>query len=261
MNDFVKNAAGILSNCSGRAGACFSWNGEWLEAGSCDVFSSASLIKLPILLTAFRLAEKGNLDLNEKVKLRDVEKTGGAGVLQALSEDAVLSVQDLLTLMITVSDNAATNWVIEKIGMPKINETIEGLGLFITKLNRKMMDLDAIQSGIDNFTSPADMVRCLQAINEGDFISEDSRLKILDILQKQQFTDKLPYSMDKDLIYAGNKTGELPGIEHDCAIIKYRDTTVYAAVMIDQLEQKEWGRKTISEVGKLIYEKLLDGKG
>lgn len=260
MNDFLKNAADILSNCPGRAGACFSWNGEWLEAGSGDVFSSASLIKLPILLTAFRQAEKGKLDLNEKVKLRDVEKTGGAGVLQALSEDAVLTVLDLLTLMVTVSDNAATNWVIEKIGMHKTNETIADLGLNVTKLNRKMMDLDAIQSGIENFTSPADMVRCLQAINEGDFVSDDSRQKMLAILQKQQFTDKLPYSMDKELIYAGNKTGELPGIEHDCAIIKYRESCAYAAVMIDQLEQKEWGRKTISEIGKLIYERLLDGK-
>ncbi|TDL80364.1 serine hydrolase [Peribacillus frigoritolerans] len=247
----------VIDRCPGKIGLAIVLDGEIIEWNSNGIFSSASLIKLPILLTAFRLKDRGILALNEKVNLRDIEKTGGAGVLQSFSDDAVLTVSDLLSLMIIVSDNAATNYMIYKASRPAIHACMKDLNLTSTELNRDMMDLEAIKNGLNNWTTADDMLKCLKAIGEDGFLTEVSRKQIEDILQKQQFTDKLPYHMDTDKVYAGNKTGELPGIEHDCAIIRFGDRTAYAAVLIDQLQNKEAGRRTISEIGKLIYDELL----
>ncbi|MCM3594862.1 class A beta-lactamase-related serine hydrolase [Metabacillus idriensis] len=247
----------VMERCPGRIGLALDLDGRIIERNSNGIFSSASLIKLPILLTAFQQKERGILSFDEKVKMCDIEKTGGAGVLQSFSDDAVLTVSDLLSLMIIVSDNAATNYMIHKAGRPAINACMKDLNLTSTELNRDMMDLEAIKNGLNNWTTADDMLKCLKAIGEYGFLPEVSRKQIEDILQKQQFTDKLPFHMDKEKVYAGNKTGELPGIEHDCAIIRFGDRTAYAAVLIDQLQNKEAGRRTISEIGKFIYDELL----
>ncbi|MGG4488223.1 serine hydrolase [Metabacillus idriensis] len=255
--NFERKLQEVTESCPGRIGLALNLDGKIIEQNSRGIFSSASLIKLPILLTAFRLKERGIFSLDEKVNLYDIKKTGGAGVLQSFSDDAVLTVSDLLSLMIVVSDNAATNFLIHRAGIQAIRACIKDLNLTSTELNREMMDLEAIKNGVNNWTAADDMLKCLKAIGEDGFLTEVSRKQIEEILQKQQFTDKLPYHMDKDKVYAGNKTGELPGIEHDCAIIRYGDRTAYAAVLIDQVQNKEAGRRTISEIGKLIYDELV----
>ncbi|MDQ0860709.1 serine hydrolase [Bacillus sp. V2I10] len=258
MTDFEQRLQEVIECCPGRIGLSLDLDGKIFERDSREIFSSASLIKLPILLTAFHLKEHGILTLEEKVKMCDIEKTGGAGVLQSFSDDAVLTILDLLSLMIVVSDNAATNYMIHKAGRTAISACIKELNLKGTELNRDMMDLEAIKNGLNNWTTADDILKCLKAIGGEGFLSTASRKQMADILQKQQFTDKLPYHMDKEKVYAGNKTGELPGIEHDCAIIRFGDRTAYIAVLIDQLLNKEAGRRTISEIGKLIYEELID---
>lgn len=88
-------------------------------------------------------------------------------------------------------------------------------------------------------------------------IQSDEPGKMLRILQQQQFDTKLPSRMDREAVYIGNKTGELPGIEHDCGIIKFRDKTAYVAVLIDELGESETGEDTIAQIGKLICDFLL----
>ncbi|MCM3764268.1 serine hydrolase [Neobacillus niacini] len=239
----------------GRIGLAIEAGDEGIYFNSDEVFPSASVIKVPILLAGLRQAEEGLVNLDKLTVI--TERVGGSGVLQSLSSLASLTIKDLLTLMITVSDNVATNMVIDLLGIESINQEIERLGLKSTNLKRKMMDFAAIQRGFDNVTCPSDMVKCLKAINEGAFLSGESKKVALTIMHAQQFLDKLPAMMDSERVFIANKTGGLPNVEHDCAIFKYKGETAYAAVLTDQLEDSYRAKQMISRIGKHIYDYLL----
>ncbi|MFP3471159.1 serine hydrolase, partial [Micrococcus sp. SIMBA_144] len=80
---------------------------------------------------------------------------------------------------------------------------------------------------------------------------------MLNILHHQQFKDKLPSLMDQEMVFVANKTGELPGVEHDCGILKYGNQHAYIAVLIDELEDNESGKGTIAKIGKFIHDFLI----
>lgn len=244
-----------LSALSGRFGVAVEIEGKSIFVNSGEVFRSASLIKVPILIEALRQSEIGELNVNELVSI--INHAGGSGVLQAFSRSAVLTMKDLMTLMITVSDNTATNMLIDRLGMDVINGAFEKMGLRHTALNRKMMDFDAIEKGQNNYTSPIDMLTCLKIINEGSYLTEESRAAALKIMSLQQFQDRLPGMMDLNKVFVANKTGSLAHVEHDCAVITYKGKTAYAAVLMDRLDDVFAGKQIISRIGKHIYDYLL----
>jgi len=244
-----------LRGLSGRAGLAIEIEGKCIYIKSKEVFQSASLIKVPILIEGLRQSERGKLNVDQLVSITN--HVGGSGVLQSLSRDALLTLKDLMTLMITVSDNTATNILIERLGMEAINSSMGKMGLQHTALNRKMMDFVAMEQGLDNYTSPSDMLTCLKVINEGLYLTEESRATALNMMKYQQFQDRLPGMMDLDRVMAANKTGSLPHVVHDCAIITYKGKTAYAAVLLDRLDDVFAGNQIISRVGKHIYDYLL----
>jgi len=97
---------------------------------------------------------------------------GGAGVLRALPRLTHIKVEELLTLMIIVSDNTATNELISLVEFEKINECGKDLGLKKTVLNRYMMDEIAVEKGTDNYTCASDVVKCLREIYEGNLLKK-----------------------------------------------------------------------------------------
>ncbi|MBY0121210.1 serine hydrolase [Bacillus sp. S/N-304-OC-R1] len=252
-----KKVSEIAAQCDGRVGLVIETGEDRIEINPHDRFSSASLIKIPILLEGFRQYDRGALDLQEYLPVQAAHRVGGAGVLQALSDDLKLKIVDLLALMIIVSDNTATNMLIDRIGMNKINQCIKDHTLEGTELNRKMMDLDAAQKGMDNHTTASDIVWCLRAIDEQNFLTKESSIQAFNILEKQQFKNKLCDSLDSEAIQIASKTGELPGVEHDCVIMKYGGNTLYAAVLIDGLPNREAGRKTFTQIGIVLSQFIM----
>ncbi|MBM7693067.1 beta-lactamase class A [Peribacillus deserti] len=246
-----------LNLTAGRVSVTVEIHGERYEHNSKEVFLSASLIKLPILIAAYRESEKGKLFLHRPISVPHEEKTGGSGVIQVLSEGITYTIKDLLTLMIIISDNTATNVCIDLIGLESINRTIREMGLEQTVLGRKMMDWDAVKEGKNNYISASDMLLCLKAINQEGYLTENSRSDILKIMQSQQFSDKLPALIDRENVTVANKTGELPGVEHDCAIISFKEKTAYAAVLTDGLKNQEEGRIVIRNIGKAVCDYLV----
>ncbi|MFC0414319.1 serine hydrolase [Cytobacillus solani] len=244
------------SRCKGRVGLIIEAEDKRIEINSEGRFSSASLIKVPILVECFRQSGKGTLDLQQSIQIALVEKVGGAGVLQALSGNLKLKIIDLMTLMIIVSDNLATNLLIDLLGMDQINQGMKELNLHQTELNRKMMDFTALNNGVDNYTTASDMLTCLKEICQNKILSNESASKAKEIMENQQFNNKLSDQIDLDIFKVANKTGELLGIEHDCAIIQYENRNVYAAVLIDQLTVPKDGRQTLSSIGQLISQFL-----
>ncbi|MBT2692464.1 serine hydrolase [Bacillus sp. ISL-55] len=240
-----------LAGCKGRASLFLEIEGSIIEFNSNAVYQSASLIKLPMLLEALRLIEAGKLQKDKIVTIKESDKIGDTGVLQAMKVKQ-LTVEDLLSLMIIVSDNSATNLLIDLIGINSINSTISMIGMKNSILQRKMLDFDAIQSGDDNFTSAADIALCLKEAVAGGSLNKQSEKTFFSLLLEQQFKEKLPVYMDDSLLKIGNKTGELPGVEHDCGIISYGKKQAFIVVLIDRLSEAESGKATIRQIGKHI---------
>jgi len=241
-----------LAGCKGRASLFMEIEGQVIEFNSQEVYQSASLIKIPILYEALRQIEDGIINPVEHVIIKDGDKIGNTGVLQVLHGVKSYALKDLLTLMVIVSDNSATNLVIDLLGIESINKTIRSLSMNNTILQRKMLDFLSIKSGMDNFTTAADIVTCLKKGVTGTTLNKASRDIFLFILNQQQFREKLPAYMNEEYITAGNKTGELPGLEHDCAVVTYGQTRAFVAVLIDNLAEPEIGKSTIRQIGKYI---------
>jgi beta-lactamase class A len=218
-----------------------------------EVFQCASLIKIPILLSVLLAHHKGKIDIQQQVTIESEHKVGGSGVLQALSNGFTLSVKDLMTLMIIVSDNTATNILIDLLRIEAINTRFQEMGLKQTKLNRKMMDISMIKQGKDNQTTPEEIIHCLKLVNEfNNHFGIDGQNIAKEILKHQQFREKLPALVDEDKITVFNKTGELSNVEHDCAIFDYQGKIGYVAVLMDRLNDQENAKQTIRKIGKHI---------
>ncbi|MDQ0217364.1 serine hydrolase [Peribacillus cavernae] len=255
LNDSIKQ---LLEPFDGRIAFKIEMDDQMIEQKSEDIFPSASLIKIPILIETFRQSEERQIYLNQPVTIPLQERVGGSGVIHAMSDKVFMTIEDILTLMIVVSDNTATNLLISLLGQDQINGCLKELGMDKTVLNRKMMDSKAIEEGRDNYTTAADVLASLKAINEGTLLTAESKQRILTIMKKQQFTDKLPARMDLEKVSVANKTGSLPGVTHDCAIITYGEKTAYAAVLTDGLSSEEEGRQMIAKIGELVYEYITE---
>ena len=213
VEDLIQDAPGkvglVIKDLS--AGETLQWSPE-------ERFPAASLIKIPILVEALRQGQAGRLRLDERILVRPEDKVGGFGILKELPSVESVSFLDLLTLMIIISDNTATNLCIERVGMDAVNKTMASLGLQATVLQRKMMDMAARERGLDNFTSPGDMARILEMLATDQVLTPEGCARALDILARQQVNDRLPLLLPLQVKVA-HKTGELPGLRHDVGIL------------------------------------------
>ncbi|MCG1022677.1 serine hydrolase [Sutcliffiella horikoshii] len=234
--------------------------GRQLQIDANTQKKAASLIKIPIMMAAFKQVEAGRLNLNDRYFIDKEDRVGGAGVSQFLDGGTSFTLRDLLTLMIVVSDNTATNKVIDIVGMSAVGKFCTEQGVEMTSLERKMMDFKAATSGFDNKTSAQDMVACLKLLHMEDseraVFSDVSRQMMLRILGGQQLLDKLPFHMDLEAMKIANKTGELPGVEHDCGVFTLGGKKLTIAVLVDDLLVNASGKKAIQEIGKLVEEYL-----
>lgn len=193
-------------------------SGTQLEWAPAERFPAASIIKIPVLVEALRQVQEGRLRLDDRVAVPDAAKVGGFGILKELESVGDLTLRDLLTLMIVISDNTAANLCIDRVGMDRVNELLASLGLNGTVLQRKMMDMEARQRGLDNFTTPADTARLLEWLVTHRILTPALCDTAIDILSRQQVRDRLPLWLPAEMRVA-HKTGELPEVRHDAGII------------------------------------------
>ena len=205
-------------------------DGEVLVTLNVDqVFPAASTIKVPLLLLALELIQSGQLHLNERFTLNPEDRVGGAGVLHELGTGLQPSLQDLLTLMIVVSDNTATNKVIDLLGSAAVNAWLDAQGCPQTRLIGKLqlppvLQNAAQQRGERNRTTPAEQQRLLLALWRGERLDAERRRLALSILGRQQYRDILARSLPVDkhgapMYAAHTKSGELLGVHHDVGLL------------------------------------------
>ncbi|WP_244444928.1 serine hydrolase [Oceanobacillus jeddahense] len=219
---------------------------------------SASIIKLFILATAFYEQEKGNLSLSEQVCIPPSEIVGGAGVIPYLSGEQTYTYQQLLELMIIVSDNTATNALIDFIGLDNIHAFIQSIPCKHTKLERKLMDQDAIKAALENKTTCYDVMLLLDLFTEQNHIlPKHCQEQILAILENQQFNSKLTaFSSYDSTIKTYHKTGELTGAEHDAAIFQTSEIQLKAVMLTEGWANNGEGQQFHQSAGAHIYRYL-----
>lgn len=180
---------------------------------------AASVIKIPVMIEAFRRFEDGTLDPNEIHVLRDEERMPSCGCLNRLHAGLEVTLMDLVELMIILSDNTATNILIDILGIDNINKTLRANGVENSTIRRKLFDREGHLRGIENTVTARDMGRLLKLMYKGALISESASARMIDILKAQRLNSKFPFFLKSRGITVAHKTGEDDGITNDVGII------------------------------------------
>ena len=159
--------------------------GEVWQRGEDVPVVAASVIKIPVMIEAFRQAQAGELSLEEMHALEDWERLPSCGTLKAMHAGIEMTLLDLIKLMIIVSDNAATNIMIRRVGIPRVNETLAALGCEKTRLNRLLFDSEASRRGVKNFITAGEMGMLLEKLWRGEVVSKEASHQMMEILEQR----------------------------------------------------------------------------
>lgn len=209
----------------------------WSWSSDADLVApSASTIKVPILVAALRAVERGDLDLETRVPLPQ-NPVGGAGPLSLLPSVTSLPLLELLRIMIALSDNDATNAVVdhaELLTSDWLSDVLAEVPTTHTALRRRLMDFAAAERGLQNETTAADLVAVMVALRQGRLLEPDLTEVALGILREQQDRAGLPGYLPDDVLVA-SKTGEIVGVRADVALLERGHRWVAVAVLADDL--------------------------
>jgi beta-lactamase class A len=226
--DLFAPARAALASLPGEASAFVSdaEGGALFCENEDQPFPSASVIKVPLVMTLYADAARGLLDLDEIMPVG--ARIDGSGVLRHMRDVKKLSLRDLATLAIIVSDNTATNRLIERIGVERVGERLREWGCTKTRLSRKMYDFEAAKRGHENVMTARETVSLLIRLHRGeceDRAASDAVLAVLEQCQDRTMLLRyLPHGTK-----APHKTGTLDDARNDAAIIPGARPVVVAA--------------------------------
>ena len=215
---------------------------------------SASMIKLFILAELMKKIFENKFSLSDTVMMANFMKIGGDGVLKELNTGHHFTLKELATLMIIVSDNQATNILIDFLGMENINQLGKELDLKETFLGRKMMDAEARKKGYDNYTCADDISLLLKLIYQEKLINKEASQLMLDILLRQQQGERLQRYLPSDIKIA-HKCGDLDNLENDGGIIWLGDRAYILVVLTNGMPNLQC-KQTIGKISKFVYDKM-----
>ena len=226
--------------------------GETFQVNAAAVFPQASSIKIAILVELFRQAQAGRLRLEERVELKRAQMAGGSGVLQHFGDaTSAISLRDLAVLMIVLSDNSATNLLIERLGMASVNNTLERFGLTETRLQRRMMDTDAQRASRENLSTPQEMAALLELLQQGKLLDPAGTTAVIQILSYRK-NSPLRRGLPESVALA-DKPGGIDGVRCDSGIVLLAGRPYVVSVMTTYVGDTEAAERAISEVSRRLF--------
>lgn len=228
-------------------------NGEVLASHNSEKqIPSASIIKIPILIELMNQVEARALRLDQEIIMRKEDVVSGAGELQFQPDGTSYPLKYLAREMIRISDNVATNLLIEQVGMVSIQSWLAANGYKLTQLSRKMMDFEAITEGRQNYTSPKEISNMLVSLYSGKYLSKESTAFIMDLLLDCADSSTIPSKLPAEVQIA-HKTGTLNYVRGDAGII-LGEKPVILAVFVEGFESLDQAEEVIGEISKIAWE-------
>jgi beta-lactamase class A len=215
-------------------------------------FPSASMVKLPVMVACFKAAEEGRISVNELIKMTMADKARGSGSLRAEPSGTPVTVEKLIELMITSSDNTAANMLIDLLGYDYLGMTFKELGMEHTNLSRKMMDFRSRRNGIENYTTPRDMADLLEKIYRGTCVNADISARGLEILKAQRVNDRIPRYLPRKVVVA-HKTGLENKVCHDAGIIFTPKGDVLVSIFTEGDTGSIIAKRMIARIAARVY--------
>jgi hypothetical protein len=217
--------------------------GERMERRGDETFPTASLIKVPVLVTLYDLAGKGMLSLDDPLTVLKIDQVPGSGTLQYMHPGLTISVRDAAWLMSTTSDNTATNLLLDRIIIRRVWEKMEGLGLPHTKVHSKSflrissvaMD-SSVKYGL-GVSTPNEMATLFELMARGRAVSAAADSAMLEVLSHNEDDQLLQRSVEG--VRAPHKTGATDAVRTECALF-YLQSRVVACVFTKENVDQRW---------------------
>jgi beta-lactamase class A len=239
---------------SGRLGCCVcpEAGSPWAAHRAEEVFATASVIKVPIAVAVAAEVEAGRLRWDQTLPPHVRDDAGDSGVIRHLSP-LPYTVRDLVFLMLVVSDNRATNLLIDLVGMAQLNAYFARAGWERTLVVRRLGDFEARARGLENTSTPREICEVFLRLLRDDLLSPGAGGLLIEFLKTQVYRDRLPARLPRTTIVA-HKTGDMPGVENDAGVFYLPAGRVVAAVFTNELASDVEGRLAIQEIGDAIYD-------
>ena len=276
-NDLAARVAGLTAPFKGTV-MIYAKNlrsGRDFGSGADTKVRTASTIKLPILCALESLVAAGKVRWDERLVLKADDKVTGSGVLANLADGTDLTVRNLAILMIIVSDNTATNLILDRITADAVNDYLDAIGLPLTRSNRKVRGDGAklkdptgwSRAGLleENkkyglgVTTPREMVRLLELLDQGKVVDAEVSKDVLDIMKMQHEREAIARHTPDDVDIA-SKHGALDALRSDVGIVYTKGGPIAMAITVDDMPVTDYSPDNVGD--KLIWELsqvLVDG--
>lgn len=216
-------------------------------------FPTGSSIKIPVLIELHKQAAQGRYKLTDGRWLEQQDKVGGSGVIAHFGDHtSQLSLRDLAVLMIVLSDNTATNMLIEQVGMANVNRTLDEAGLAEMRLRRKMIDQAASARGDENTATPRAAMGLMEKLYRGEVVSRALSDDVLNMLKLRK-NSPIPKLLPAGVAIA-NKPGGIEGVACDWAVVYVPNRPFAVAVMTNYNGEQADADAAIARIAKLAYD-------
>lgn len=212
-----------------------------------EVFAQASSIKVTVLASLYSQAQQGKLKLTDLYTVQASDLVFDSDIMNGLTPGVTrVTLRDLATMVVAVSDNSAANVLIDRVSMANVNAMLDSLGLTHTRLRRKMMDLEAAKQGRENISTPREMLALLDAIYHDKLLNKELKEDFFKVLSTNK-RSWLPRDLPPDLKVA-NKEGSLEAVRNDSGVVFVEGRPYVICVMTAFLRNEREGEDAIAKV-------------
>jgi beta-lactamase class A len=227
-------------------------NGNHLGVNEDVVFSTASSIKVPLLTALYMRDNAGELSVKTPFTVDKRHYVGGSGVLQFYDHPTTMAVEDIASMMINVSDNIATNILIELVGMDYVNKMLDSMGLHTIRLQRKMIDQMASVRGEENVATTKDAAELMRRLYAGEIVNREVCDRVLRILKKPKRQTPIARLLPQDVVIA-SKPGGLEGVSVEFGIV-YLERRPYVFVCMTNYAVDDEPADFVADVSLEVFE-------
>lgn len=257
MSELENNLKFLASSYPALKPSVYVWDyesGKHADLNSTDVYPTASIIKIPVLIQLFRSIEAGMLKLDDKIAMTDYYKSEGSGSLQFKGSRTVYTVDQLARVMITESDNSATNMLMDATGgMNAMNQALRRWGMKDTRVNDWLPDLAGT-----NVTTSKEMAALLYNIDNPNFLTLNSREKMVDYMSHVHNNRLIQAGLPPSAIFI-HKTGDIGKMLGDAGIVYTPNGKKYIVVMlVNRPYNSPQGKDFIVAASSMIYNYMVN---